>query len=73
MTAYEFYVQDKTKGKRLIGILPERRTDQRRVSNDSVMNWAILVFGHIFKVEDISFTRVTLAKHGFGNYSSIDH
>ncbi len=73
MTAYEFYVQDETKGKRLIGILPERRTDQHRINDQSIMNWATMVFGTIFNLQDISFIRITLAQNNYGNYYSKEH
>ncbi len=68
MTAYEFYVIDKTKGKSLIGILPERRKAQERINDDSIRNWAKLVFGGIFDPKDIFFEKVAIYKDSCGNY-----
>lgn len=39
MVAYELYFFDKIKGYELIGILPERRRNQERITPDSVLNW----------------------------------
>jgi len=39
MIAYEFYCRLKTGAEQLIGILPERRRDSKRVSRQSIMNW----------------------------------
>jgi hypothetical protein len=39
MVAYEFYCRLKTGAEQLIGILPERRTDPKRVTQQSIMNW----------------------------------
>jgi len=39
MVAYEFYRRLKTGAEQLIGILPERRTDSERVTQQSIMNW----------------------------------
>jgi len=39
MVAYEFYRRLKTGAEQLIGILPERRTDSARVTQQSIMNW----------------------------------
>ena len=38
MVAYEFYLRDE-EGDKLIGILPERRKDPRRITPESIMNW----------------------------------
>jgi hypothetical protein len=39
MVAYEFYCRFKTGNEQLIGILPERRTDSKRITKHSIMNW----------------------------------
>ena len=38
MVAYEFYLRNE-KGDKLIGILPERRKDSKRITPESIMNW----------------------------------
>ena len=68
MTAYEFYVKDTVKEKKLIGILPERRKNPERITEDSIMNWAKLTFGSVFAQKDIYFERVTLRQNGDGIY-----
>ncbi len=39
MVAYEFYSPDKIKGYELIGILPERRRNPKRITRNSVLRW----------------------------------
>ena len=45
MIAYEFYrrVENGEEEDRLIGVLPERRTDPQRITHQSIMNWAKLL------------------------------
>ncbi len=68
MIVYEFYVRDKTKGKTLIGILPERRKVRERITHDSIMNWARLTFDHSFDLKEIFYDTITLCQDEFGNY-----
>jgi len=70
MVAYEFYVQDNENGRKLIGILPERRTDPARINHDSIMNWARIVFGNIFEKKNINYIKITLLENNSGNYFS---
>ena len=39
MVAYEFYLNDSEGNKSLIGILPERRKDPRRITQKSILKW----------------------------------
>ncbi len=39
MVAYEFYVHDELEEFHSISILPERRKDPLRITQDSVMKW----------------------------------
>jgi hypothetical protein len=43
--AYEFYrcAENGEDEDRLIGVLPERRTDPQRITHQSIMNWAKLL------------------------------
>ncbi len=45
MIAYEFYrcAENREDEDRLIGVLPERRTDPQRITHQSIMNWAKLL------------------------------
>lgn len=40
MVAYEFYWRDDKGENHLIGILPERRKNPKRITNESILNWA---------------------------------
>ena len=42
MVAYEFYLRNEEEDK-LIGILPERRKDPKRITPESIMNWGKLL------------------------------
>lgn len=39
LIAYEFYIKEKNSSSHLIGILPERRKNEARITYESVMNW----------------------------------
>jgi len=60
MVAYEFYWRDSVKGSELIGILPERRKDPKRISQESIMNWGKMILGEYVDVNDIFFIKVTI-------------
>ncbi|HXX34011.1 MAG TPA: hypothetical protein VEM15_06000 [Thermodesulfobacteriota bacterium] len=47
MPTYKFYYMNQKGDSHLIGILPERRRDPRRVTHQSIMNWWIRIAGHI--------------------------
>ena len=51
---------DKLKGYELIGILPERRKDPRRITKESVLKWGRMVLGDRADKNTIFFTRITL-------------
>jgi len=58
MVAYEFYWNDKQGKEHLIGILPERRRDPKRISQKSVMRWASRVLGGATNTKDVYFVQV---------------
>ncbi len=60
MLAYEFYARDKIGRDNLIGILPERRKNSERITQESIMNWGRLVAGDDTQVKDISFIQVEI-------------
>jgi hypothetical protein len=39
MVAYEFYWRDEKGKEHLIGILPERRKNPERITEESIFNW----------------------------------
>jgi len=63
MIAYEFYWHNPVKGYELIGILPERRRDSKRITRQSVMNWVRMILGEKSDFNDIFFVQVTIDKN----------
>jgi len=61
MVAYEFYWRDDSGDIHLVGILPERRKDPNRISNQSILNWVDRVIGDGGDgVSNIFFTKVSI-------------
>jgi hypothetical protein len=60
MVAYEFYWRDGIGDAHLVGILPERRKDPNRITEESIMNWVNKIAGDDMKVNDIFFSRVNV-------------
>lgn len=64
MLAYEVYSFDKTKGFELIGVLPERRKNPKRITRDSVMSWGKMLLGDHADHRSIYIKRITLDHTG---------
>ena len=60
MVGYKVYLFDKTKGYELIAVLPERRKNEKRMTEESVINWGRTLLGDGVKRKDILFERVTI-------------
>ena len=60
MVAYELYLCDKTKGDKLIGILPERRRDPRRITEESVLKWGRMLLDESAKNKNIIIRQMTI-------------
>jgi hypothetical protein len=58
--AYEFYWHDPKGGYRIIGVLPERRKDTTRVTQESIMQWGKTIFSKDFYPKDIFFVKVVM-------------
>ena len=58
MVAYEFYLPDETGKEHLIGILPERRKNQKRITNKSILNWVKKILGDVGDIKNIYFAKV---------------
>ena len=58
MLAYEFYWRDETEKEHFIGILPERRTNPERITEQSILNWGWKAIGDNSHIKDIYFVRV---------------
>jgi len=58
MVAYEFYLKNE-EGDKLIGILPERRRDPKRITPESIMNWGRILGDNAgIDVKDLYFVQV---------------
>ena len=60
MIAYEFYWLDPKGGFEVMGVLPERRKDSARVTQESIMQWGKTIFSNDFDPKDIFFIQVTM-------------
>jgi hypothetical protein len=60
MLAYEFYFNDGGEEASLIGILPERRRNKRRVTRKSIMRWGQLAAGSYVDPNSIYYIQVEL-------------
>ncbi len=63
MIAYEFYRRTGNGRDHFIGTLPERRKDPARINEDSIMNWAKMLFSNMPDEEfrrDIYFVPVRI-------------
>ena len=60
MIAYEFYWCDPIKGSQLIGILPERRKNPKRITHESIMNWGKMMLGEGVGTDNIFFVKVRI-------------
>jgi len=59
MVAYEFYWRDEKDKVHLLGILPERRKNAERISQESILNWVRQAIGNNLYVNDnIYFVQV---------------
>ena len=60
MIAYKFYSRQERAEDQLIGVLPERRNDQKRISRESVLNWVKMVTGADVQPDDVYFVVVEI-------------
>jgi hypothetical protein len=58
MVVYEFYRRVPGGEDRLIGVLPERRKDNERITHQSIMNWAKLLVPEQIINDNVYFIRV---------------
>jgi len=58
MVAYEFYSPDEVGKEHLIGILPERRKNLKRITNKSILNWVKKILDKGGNIKNIYFTKV---------------
>jgi hypothetical protein len=60
MIAYEFYRRDGKGENHFIWILPERRKDPERITQESIINWGRKAVVDNTEVRDIFFIRVEI-------------
>ncbi len=60
MVGYEFYWHDPIKGYQLIGVLPERRKNPKRITKESVLNWGKKYFGGNLNLNEMFFLEVEI-------------
>jgi hypothetical protein len=60
MVAYEFYVYDGEGKWDSIGILPERRKDPLRITQESIMKWGKMIVGGDIDVNKIRFVQIEI-------------
>ena len=60
MEAYEFYWLNPAGGYQIIGVLPERRKNLARITQESIMRWGENIFGKELDTKDIFFIQVTI-------------
>ena len=60
MTGYELYWHDPIKGYQLIGVLPERRRNPKRMTKKSVLDWGEKYFGNDLNLNEMVFLAVDI-------------
>lgn len=60
MEAYEIYWRDENGEAKFIGILPERRRNPERITQESIINWGRKAVVDNAEVKDIFFIQVEL-------------
>ena len=62
MVAYEYYWHDEIKGFELIGVLPERRKDSDRVTQEAILGFGKKFWSNDMDNGNILFIRVNVDK-----------
>ncbi len=60
MLVYEIYGRDEEGKEHLIGILPERRKNPERKTDNSILNWGRIIIGEDSDVKEIYFSPVEI-------------
>jgi hypothetical protein len=74
MVAYELYCLDPAGGYQIIGVLPERRKNPERITQESTLDWGEKIFGKDLNTEDIFFIQVAIDEktlESFGLFRSL--
>jgi len=57
---YELYWHDPIKGYQLMGVLPERRKNPNRITEESVLNWGKEYFSKNLNLSEMFFLEVEI-------------
>jgi len=60
MVVYKVYKHDQSEKAHIIGILPERRKDQKRITKESVLNWGKEVLGESSDINHLYFIQMEM-------------
>ena len=60
MVVYKLYKHDQEEKPHLIGILPERRKDRERITEESILNWGKEVTGEKSDINDLYFIQMEM-------------
>jgi hypothetical protein len=60
MVAYEIYSYDEINGYNLMGILPERRKDPKRITKESVLKWGRMFLNGTEEGKNIVFKQIVI-------------
>ena len=58
MVAYEFYFTNGNGEEHLIGILPERRHNPERITQQSIIKWVAQLIGDTLDLKNIYFVKL---------------
>jgi hypothetical protein len=72
MVAYEIYWVGESREEHLIGILPERRRDPKRITQESIQKWGRMLIGDPTGFNILFFATVTIDEDT-GNISRNGH
>ena len=67
MVGYELYWRDPIRGYQLIGVLPERRRNQKRITRESVLNFGKKYFGNKLDLNEMFFLEVEIDGMSIGH------
>ena len=71
MRAYEFYWEDKEEKEHFLGILPERRKNPERITEESIPNWGRMILGEWVRFNRIKFNVLELCPADFLSKSDL--
>ena len=60
MTVYAFYWLEEMDKVHFIGLLPERRKNSERITQESISNFARIILGNEGDIDDLFFIEMTL-------------